>query len=197
MDRIKAIITNESYQRYGALINEYEENRQYCRHDQDHFLAVCRISYILVLEEPNLAEVCRKMGLEELFAEGKEGTAPPIGAMDHWQEKAKRIVKELVYAAGLLHDIARWLEYETGEDHALTSGKLAVPILEEAGFLEKEIYLIVAAIREHRGTEEQGSYLGRVINRGDNLARGCVLCQRKDGCYKAEAMLKQYGNISY
>jgi hypothetical protein len=55
----------------------------------------------------------------------------------------------------------------------------------------------VAAIREHRGTKEQGSYLGKVMSRADNLARGCVLCHRKEGCYKVEKMLKKYGNIIY
>jgi hypothetical protein len=200
MERIKAILANESYRRYVEQIENYEKDRRYCRHGQDHFLAVCRISYILVLEEPDLAEVCRKIELGKLLGGGDEGTAvqpPQLAGNKYRQEEARRAVKELVYAAGLLHDIGRWLEYETGEDHALVSGKLAVPILMESGFLDNEISLIVAAIREHRGTEEKKSYLGMVIARADNLARGCVLCQTKDGCYKVEKMLKQYGKIIY
>jgi len=100
--------------------------------------------------------------------------------------------KEVIYAAAFLHDIGRWVEYETGEDHAQASATLALPILEECGYNSEEIKVIVKAISEHRAhADESLSTLGRSLALADDWARDCRQCKAKDGCYKfTEQMMR-------
>ena len=51
MDRVNKILNNEKYKYYLKKNNFYEKNREFCKHDIEHFLAVARISYILCLEK--------------------------------------------------------------------------------------------------------------------------------------------------
>lgn len=100
--------------------------------------------------------------------------------------------KEVIYIAALLHDIGRWVEYETGEDHAQASVALAQPLLEEHGFDPGEIEVIVKAIAEHsKHSSENLSVLGRSLALADNWARDCRGCKAKDSCYKFTEEMKQ------
>lgn len=107
------------------------------------------------------------------------------------------ISRETVYASGLLHDIGRWKEYETGIDHALLSAELSKEILEEAGFERKNIAGIIRAIKEHRGTEKnkekEGSLLGDILRRADILSRPCWDCTAEEDCYKFDRMPTNQG----
>ncbi|MDW7673176.1 MAG: HD domain-containing protein [Bacillota bacterium] len=169
MERINAIIESKEYKHYLAKIKDYEKTRVFCCHDWEHFLAVCRISYIIVLEAENKGEL---------------------------QYLSNSIIKELTYATGFLHDIGRWVQYETGEDHAAASGRLAVPLLKQANFTDDEIKLIVTAIREHRGAYAE-SFLGKIISRADDIARQCNQCQVKLDCYKLDKMPGKGKGIIY
>jgi putative nucleotidyltransferase with HDIG domain len=93
--------------------------------------------------------------------------------------------KESVYAAALLHDIGRWIEYGTGEDHAEASARLALPLLEECGFLWDEIQVILKGIREHRRHHEDHlTLLGTALALADDWARDCRHCSGQDLCHK-------------
>ena len=95
------------------------------------------------------------------------------------------VSKEVIYAAALLHDIGRWVEYETGEDHAQVSATLAVPLLEESGYCPEEMKVIVQGISEHRiHSGENLSPLGRALALADDWARDCRQCKAKDRCHK-------------
>ena len=99
------------------------------------------------------------------------------------------ISKELAYAAGLLHDIGRWKEYQDGTDHAAHSAALAEPILERAGFDHSEIDLISRAIAQHRGKEHPKSHyspLSLSLRKADKLARLCFQCGTLKDCKSAE-----------
>jgi len=96
--------------------------------------------------------------------------------------------KEIIYAAGLLHDIGRWREYRSGEDHAAAGARLAGPLLDRAGFSGAEKEIITAAIREHRNGGRQASSLGRLICTADDLSRPCHRCPARGECYKADRM---------
>ncbi|MHB8126010.1 MAG: HD domain-containing protein [Desulfitobacteriaceae bacterium] len=100
--------------------------------------------------------------------------------------------KEVIYAAALLHDIGRWVEYETGEDHAQASSTLALPLLEECGYNYEEIKVIAKAIAEHNThSGENLSILGRSLALADDWARDCRQCKAKNGCYKfSEQMMR-------
>lgn len=51
MDRINKILNNERYKDYLEKNNFYEKDREFCKHNMEHFLDMARISYILCLEE--------------------------------------------------------------------------------------------------------------------------------------------------
>jgi len=93
--------------------------------------------------------------------------------------------KESVYAAALLHDIGRWIEYGTGEDHAEASARLALPLLERCGFSTNEIQVILKGIREHRRHQEDHlSLLGATLALADDWARDCRHCSGQALCHK-------------
>ncbi len=89
--------------------------------------------------------------------------------------------KETIYAAALLHDIGRWLEYENGEDHAKASARLAEPILHSCGFTAAEGRMITNAIKSHRLADGASSLVG-LLYRADKLSRNCVRCAALGTC---------------
>jgi len=101
------------------------------------------------------------------------------------------LLKEAVYAAALLHDIGRWVEYETGEDHAEVSARLALPLLETSGFTPVTVQMILTGIREHRKhCEDHLSLLGEALALADDWARDCRRCSAQGQCYKFNPAMK-------
>lgn len=96
-------------------------------------------------------------------------------------ESQLNIDKELIYAAGLLHDIARWVEYTTGKDHAIASAELGEAMLERCQFTKIEIKEILLAIKSHRG-KEHTTDLSRVLYQADKASRPCFNCDARDKC---------------
>lgn len=99
-------------------------------------------------------------------------------------EEGCQIPKEQFYAAGLLHDIGRFRQYEDGVDHAVASAELAMGILEEAAFSEEERGCIAKAIEEHRKPAKASfsSPLARYLWRGDKHSRLCFACAASKRC---------------
>lgn len=164
MTRVEAILANPAYTAYVAQNAEKEVARKFCRHGFQHLIDVARITYILMLENSDIEKFMVQNDLN------------------------RRMARESIYAAGLLHDIGRWKEYETGADHAVISAELAVDILAAAGFSRAESGLITAAIAEHRRRNENMSFLGRYLFEADKLSRGCSRCEAAGECYKFEEM---------
>lgn len=107
-------------------------------------------------------------------------------------EQRASVDKEIIYAAGLLHDIGRWVEYETREDHALASARLARSILEECDFNHEEMETILWAIQEHRlKPNEASSPLGQALALADDWARDCKQCKSKSTCYKYTRVMEE------
>lgn len=98
-------------------------------------------------------------------------------------EENLNLDKEILYAMGLLHDIGRWMEYESGMDHALASKDLAEEILRDCEFRESEIQEILAAIESHRNIKST-SVLGDLLYRADKLSRNCLRCSAIGTCKK-------------
>jgi len=169
MSRIDKILNHPFFQEFVALNYAREKNRRFCRHDKQHLIDVARICYILVLEG-------------QLEVELIPGAA-------------RKQVQEVVYAAGLLHDIGRWQQYDTGEDHALVSARLAVGILKDAGFSNLEIELTTRAIARHRSGATGGGVLGECLRRADDLSRPCRACKVRDECKKLDRMETAKGLI--
>jgi len=108
-------------------------------------------------------------------------------------EKGEIILsKEVVYAAAILHDIGRWVEYQTGEDHAEVSAQLALPMLEVSRFNSEDIQVILQGIREHRRHPEDNlSLLGEALALADDWSRDCRHCSAQTLCYKFNSTMKQ------
>jgi uncharacterized protein len=170
MERIDAIVRDPLFQECLDKNTTVEKDREFCKHDLRHFVDVARITYILLLESGALINFAQDNNLRSLQS-----------------------AKEAVYAAGILHDIGRWRQYETGEDHSVIGAELAEEILDRASFSTQEIRVITRAIREHREQREGMSQLGELLHRADNLSRACHECDAKDKCYKFSTM--ETGNL--
>lgn len=104
--------------------------------------------------------------------------------------------EDWVYAAALLHDIGRYVQYEDGTPHELASAQIASAILRECGFDHKETAVIVEAIRMHRNKEAaEQKNLNGLLYRADKMSRSCFACAAEKDCdWKQEKknLLLQY-----
>ena len=88
-----------------------------------------------------------------------------------------------VYGAALLHDIGRWMQYESAIPHEKASAMLASDILDECGFSEEEKGCILAAISDHRDRSvEKQKTLSGLIYRADKMSRPCFACAVRHLC---------------
>ena len=156
-DRYQKILTDALFQKELKQIRHLEEQRIYCGHDLNHLLDVARITYI--------------QALELLSSEEMAAPAPALNRL-----------KDIIYAAALLHDI--------GE------------ILTRCGYLSKEIQQITALILSHRGQDEtedgaaedlppsqllSTQKLITLFREADKASRLCFCCRAKDSCKWDEA----------
>ena len=98
-------------------------------------------------------------------------------------EEHLELPKELIYAAALLHDIGRHLQYERGIPHEEGSVMLAGQILRDCGFSDAECLKICDAIAGHRAkkTGEDGGLAG-ALYRADKASRMCLFCAADAEC---------------
>ncbi len=90
---------------------------------------------------------------------------------------------EWIYAAGLLHDIGRHVQYADGTPHELASANLAPGILLECGFDEEETRAITEVILSHRDPEVAGEKsLRGLLYRADKASRACFSCPVEAEC---------------
>lgn len=180
MKRIELLLKDPTYLENMNLNVKEEQESRYCLHDFQHHLDVARIAYILVLENNDLNYFIKECGLSGRLA-----------------------AKEVIYAAGLLHDIGKWKEYQDGLDHATFGSRLARDILPHAHFQAPEVDLISRAIYEHRNISKDMSFLGERIHRADNLSRMsslsllCSECSYRNLCSKVKKMEITISSFEY
>ena len=162
LKRVELLINDTLYRQYMNYNLEEEREPKFCQHDFSHHLDVARIAYILVLEHNDLNYFIKDSGLS-----------------------GKLAAKEVIYAAGLLHDIGKWKEYRDGEDLAACSARLSRTILPRALFTPDEIEIICRAICEQRNINKDISLLGEKLYRGNNLSRMCSECHHNEECPRA------------
>lgn len=106
------------------------------------------------------------------------------------------IDKEMIYAAALLHDIGRFIQYEDGTPHEQASAVLCVDILKQVDFDEKEIMAIVTAIGNHRNSLVIGNKdLSDILYRADKMSRDCFACHMYAECNWKDGKKNQ--NLQY
>ncbi len=93
------------------------------------------------------------------------------------------IPKEEIYAAALLHDIGRRLQYTTGVPHEQASAVEAESILKDCGFSREEQERIIAAILQHSDQKTRTAEgLPGLIYRADKASRPCLFCDARMKC---------------
>ncbi len=100
-------------------------------------------------------------------------------------EKGLSYDKEMIYAASLLHDIGRGMQYEKKVSHHVAGAKLAEEILADCAFSVEEISVICEAIAKHHtesGGGESLEFQG-LLYRADKMSRNCFDCKAGKECY--------------
>lgn len=174
MKRIQRLMNDPAYQEYMRRNVEEEQDERHCGHDMSHHFDVARITYILILEQNELNYFVREAGLGSRLA-----------------------AKEVIYAAGLLHDIGLWQQYASGEAHATAGARLAHELLPAAGFNEQECDIVCRAVFEHSSPRREMSFLGERLHRAGNLARNCTVCERYDDCPKPNTRAFSLNGLDY
>ena len=102
-------------------------------------------------------------------------------------EQGFGVAKEEIYAAALLHDVGRHLQYEKGIPHDEAGIELAGKILEDCGFSKEVQAHILEAIGGHRdpNVKTRGDLCG-LIYRADKASRMCLLCKAQKACNWSE-----------
>ncbi|MBC5716791.1 HD domain-containing protein [Flintibacter faecis] len=98
-------------------------------------------------------------------------------------ERGLGIDKELIYAAALLHDIGRHLQYTQNIPHDRASAQLAEVILADCGFSQAERAAVEDAILQHRGRQDrQREGLAGLLYEADKASRACLFCPAEPEC---------------
>lgn len=101
-------------------------------------------------------------------------------------ENKFNLKKEVIYAAAILHDIGRWMEYKEGIPHHIASVRLASTILSQCNFKEDDTSQIIESISQHRDNNIKRSKLSEIIYLGDKLSRNCFYCSSYGECKWSE-----------
>ena len=95
-------------------------------------------------------------------------------------EEGMGIDREVIYAAALLHDVGKPVQYTLGAPHEEVGARLADTILAsltgDEAFSPSERRAIVGAIRGHRRLREGAEPLERLLYRADKASRPCFAC---------------------
>ncbi|KGM93265.1 HD domain-containing protein [Clostridium botulinum] len=102
MDRIDKILKHEKYTEYIDKIKKIEWNRELCHHDIDHFIDVCRIMYIINLENK------LSFNKEMIYACGL------LHDIGRWQQYQQNIPHEIA-SANLSEKILKECDFKQNE----------------------------------------------------------------------------------
>ena len=101
-------------------------------------------------------------------------------------EEGLGLDREVIYAAAVLHDLGKVLQYEEGIPHEITGEKIAAEILDglagENAFSETEKTMILTAIRGHRKLRDEPEVLERLLYESDKASRMCFACPAEPQC---------------
>lgn len=98
-------------------------------------------------------------------------------------EEELELNREWIYAAALLHDLGKHIQYQEGIPHEMASGEIAPEILQDCGFAKEEIQVIVEAILNHRDANSAREHnLKGILYRADKASRPCFACEAERDC---------------
>lgn len=101
-------------------------------------------------------------------------------------EDGMELDADVIYAAAILHDIGKSLQYEEKIPHETEGVRIAGEILDsldgEAAFTEEEKRMILTAIRGHRRLRQDPEPLERLLYESDKASRMCLVCPAERMC---------------
>ena len=101
-------------------------------------------------------------------------------------EAGMELDADVIYAAAILHDIGKSLQYEEKIPHETAGVRIAGEILDsldgEAAFTEEEKRMILTAIRGHRRLRQDPEPLERLLYESDKASRMCLVCPAERMC---------------
>lgn len=95
------------------------------------------------------------------------------------------IPKDMIYAAALLHDVGRDVQYEDGTPHDIASVDITKDIFTRIGdiYTKEEQEEILAAIGDHRNKDiRTEKSLAGLLYRADKESRPCYFCKAYEEC---------------
>lgn len=171
MKRINQLLHHPVFTGHLDRLAQLEKDRIYCCHGLSHLLDTARIACLLQYQK---------------------GNVPP---------KESAFPVEIIYAAALLHDIGRVLQYEQGLPHETAGLAAAKQILTDCCFTAHEQALILDVIQFHRKATKSSAVpssaktddyptetdsLRQLLHTADKLSRNCFACPAADTCYWPE-----------
>ncbi len=193
------LLKHPEFLRLQKRVQQIEQDRIYCHHELSHALDVCRMAWMMYLEdqmqeklesesETGLKNSCDRESVlesderitEERNAECTDNICGKRCSSVNMQEK-----KDQFYVTGLLHDIGRVAQYETGEHHSEAGMRIAAQLLSEIGYPSEWMAETLQIVGVHHGREEEKDETGAMeyyIRRADHLSRNCFLCEAADSC---------------
>ena len=94
--------------------------------------------------------------------------------------------KDVVYAAAVLHDIGKALQYEARIPHELAGVDIAEQILAdlpaEAAYTTDEKRMILTAVKGHRRLREDPEPLEKLLYESEKASRMCFACPAEAQC---------------
>lgn len=131
------------------------------------------LEYIVGIEELEKDRIYCGHSLEHLLAVSRIAYIKVL-------EQKLEFDKDIVYAAGLLHDIGRVAQYRDGIPHEIAAVKPAEKILKDCGYSDDEMTRIITAVSEHRKKKTED--LSGIIYTADKQSRNCYVCKAADTC---------------
>ena len=177
-------------------VQEMEQDRMYCHHELSHALDVCRMAWMMYLEDEykrHLKEHWQKSDTKTQVCVEPDGQNIADMRKNSTDSVEKTLLcpddmltkKDQFYVTGLLHDIGRVAQYETGEHHSIAGVRIAEKLLTEIGYPDEWKKETLQIVGVHHGREENEGELYTMeyyIRRADHLSRNCFFCEASDSC---------------
>ncbi len=98
-------------------------------------------------------------------------------------EEGLSVSRKVIYAAGLLHDIGKDLQYTDGIPHEESSAQIAARILPDCEVSREEPEIIVDLILTHRKKKKAcKARLNELFYKADKGSRNCLICPASSQC---------------
>lgn len=197
MEFTEKLLKHPEFLRLQKRVQQIEQDRIYCHHELSHALDVCRMAWMMYLED-QMQEILgsesdtglkNKYDMESVLENSEKMTEAGKAANTEDISEKKTVnlqeKKDQFYVTGLLHDIGRVAQYETGEHHSEAGMRIAEGLLTDIGYPAEWMSRTLQIVGVHHGRKEareESCTMEYYIRRADHLSRNCFCCEAADSC---------------